>query len=147
MSLSEEYRQQIHEAFDLFDVDKDGVIDYNEFTTAMIALGFDMSKKDISELLQSYKTVPDDITFDVFNDIMTELMLKRDPDEEIMKAFKLFDDDNSGKISFKNLKRVARELGENISDSDLKSMISEFDHDQDGEIDAQEFLAIMKGDK
>ena len=38
----------------------------------------------------------------------------------VVQAFKLFDDDETGKISFQNLKRVADELGENLTDEELQ---------------------------
>ena len=76
--------------------------------------------------------------------MMTSKMGERDSKEEIMKAFKLFDDDETGKISFKNLKRVAKELGENMTDEELQEMIDEADRDGDGEVNEEEFFRIMK---
>ena len=43
-----------------------------------------------------------------------------------------------------NMRRVARELGENLSEEELQAMIDEFDRDQDGEISSDEFMYIMK---
>lgn len=51
---------------------------------------------------------------------MGEKISDKGANQEIMKAFQLFDDDNTGKISFANLKRVAKELGENISEEELQ---------------------------
>ena len=74
---------------------------------------------------------------------MTEKYATRDPEEEIFKAFELFDSDGTGKITLPNLRRVARELGENLTDDELQAMIDEFDKDRDGKINREEFLSIM----
>ena len=100
----------------------------------MRALGFDAKKPEVLKILRDYeKNGQGLIEFDDFNRVMTEKILERDPIEEIRKAFKLFDDDGSGKISLRNLRRVAKEIGENIDDEELQAMIDEFDLDQDGE--------------
>ena len=43
-----------------------------------------------------------------------------------------------------NLKRVSKELGENLTDEELQEMIDEADMDGDGEVNESEFLRIMK---
>merc|ERR1712012_1296498 len=106
---------------------------------------FRAQKKKKSRMVQD---VDDDgsgtIGYDEFLKMMTQKILNRDPKDEILKAFRLFDDDETGKISFKNLKRVAKELGERMTDEELQEMIDEADRDGDGEVNEEEFLRIMK---
>ena len=143
--LSDEQKQEIREAFELFDTDKTGSIDYHELKVAMRALGFDVKKQEVLGLMREYDREGNgQIEYPDFLEIMTIKIQERDPVEEILKAFKLFDEDNSGKISLRNLRRVARELGENLTDDELQAMIDEFDKDGDGEINENEFLGIMK---
>lgn len=42
------------------------------------------------------------------------------------------------------MRRIAKELGENLTDDELQAMIDEFDTDGDGEISLSEFSSIMK---
>lgn len=51
--------------------------------------------------------------------VVSERILARDPMEEIRRAFQLFDDDNTGKISLRNLRRVAKEIGDRLEDDEL----------------------------
>ena len=54
-----------------------------------------------------------------FDNTVAEKIAARDPMEEIRRAFQLFDDDGTGKISLKNLRRVAKELGEQLDEDEL----------------------------
>jgi centrin-1 len=144
--LDEEAMEEIKEAFNLFDTEGKGNIDVRELKAAFRALGFQVKK---SEIRQMFVDMDKDlasatVAFDEFVEMVTPRMLNRDSREEIMKVFALFDDDNSGAISFKNLKRVATELGENLTDDELQEMIDEADRDGDGVINEEEFYRVMR---
>jgi len=52
--LSDEQKQEIKEAFELFDTDKDGALDYHELKVAMRALGFDLKKAEVLKTLRDH---------------------------------------------------------------------------------------------
>lgn len=142
--LTEEQKQEIREAFDLFDTEGTGHIDAKELKVALRALGFEPKKEEIRKMLSDVdKEGTGLVSYQSFFDLMTTKMGERDSKEEILRAFRLFDDDETGKISFKNLRRVANELGENMTDEELQEMIDEADRDGDGEVSQEEFLRIM----
>ena len=106
--LTEDQKQEIREAFDLFDTDASGTIDAKELKVAMRALGFEPGKEEIRKLIsQIDRDGSGTVNFPEFLTMMTTKMGERDSTEEMIKAFRLFDDDETGKISFRNLKRVA----------------------------------------
>ena len=54
---------------------------------------------------------------------------------ELRQAFRLFDSDDDGFITFEDLKRVMRNCGESLSDSELKKMFTKADVNQDNLVD------------
>ncbi|KAJ4371625.1 Calcium-binding component of the spindle pole body (SPB) half-bridge [Neocucurbitaria cava] len=168
--LSEEQREEIGEAFNLFDLDKDGHIDYHELKVAMKALGFELPKHEILAILNTHGVPAPSSTaagkqpaarqasreqyqpparqllsFQSFQTLMAQRIVSRDPQEEIVRAFELFDEGGKGKITLQDLTRVARELGEGLSHDELVAMIEEFDMDGDNAISRDEFINICLG--
>lgn len=143
--LTPEQEAAIKEAFELFDTDSSGNIDAKELKVAMRALGFEPTKEEIRKMIADIdKDHSGTIDFIEFRNMMAAKMAERDPREEIMKAFRLFDDDGSGTINFDKLKRVAKELGESATDSELQVMIDVADRNEDGIINLDDFMRIMK---
>merc|ERR1719473_2053544 len=143
--LTEEQKTEIKEAFELFDTDGSGSIASNELKVAMKALGFEPKKGEIEKMIHSVDDDGDgEMDYDDFERMMEQKILNKDQKDDLLKAFKLIDDDQTGKISLANLKRVAKELGETLTEEELMEVITESDKDGDGELSKDEFLAVMK---
>lgn len=54
---------------------------------------------------------------------------------ELRQAFRLFDSDGDGFITFDDLKRVMRNCGESLSDTELKNMFTKADINRDNLVD------------
>jgi len=144
--LTEDEVLEIKEAFDLFDGDKSGEIDTDELKAALKNLGIDAKNQTLANMMTDLdKDGSGKIDFEEFIDMMTAKMSDRDTREDLQKVFRLFlgDDDKADKIELKHLKRVARELNENMSEEELEEMIKRADLNADGEVDFDEFYNIM----
>merc|ERR1711898_33689 len=143
--LTEDQKREIAEAFALFDTDGSGAIDAKELKVAMQALGFEPSNDEIAKMMADIDVDGNaTVELEEFIEMLEGKMSDKDPVEEMKKAFKTFDDDSTGKITFKNMQRVAKELGETMSDADIQDVIDECDRDGDGGINESEFLRIME---
>merc|ERR1711998_807656 len=101
--LSDEQMDEIREAFNLFDGDQSGAIDVRELKAAMRALGFEVKNEELKKMVSDVDNDGNGTTeFAEFLEMMTGKMGEKDSREDIEKVFKLFDDDNTNKISFRN---------------------------------------------
>ncbi|KAI7745113.1 hypothetical protein M8C21_030340, partial [Ambrosia artemisiifolia] len=135
--FTQQTRQELKEAFDMFDADGSGTIDARELTNAMRYQINDM----IAEVDRDGSGA---IDFDEFVYMMTDKICERNSKQELTKAFNILDHDKNGKISIPDIKNIARELGVRFTDEEIHSMVEEADRDHDGEVNIEEFMRMMK---
>lgn len=142
--LSADEVQEVKDAFDLFDTDSSGAVSVQELIDAMVSLGIDQKNEAVFTMIKEIDTDGSgELEFQEFLDMMTARLTDKTPRSEIEKVFKLFDNDRTGEISLDNLKRVASELGEDVSNDELLEMVQRNDVDKDGAWTMDDFYAVM----
>ena len=126
-NLAEE-NEDLRQAFDLFDIKENGKIDPSEIKETMRQLGFDTKNPTIYKIIEDLDTEESKsnggITFSEFSEIMQKRLGDRESKEGVRRIFDLFvDDENAEYIPLESLKKIAKELGERLSEDDLKEMI------------------------
>ena len=89
------------------------------------------------------KNLESRINFNEFIKLVAPKLLDRKSREEIYRLFKVFDQDKTGKVSLKNLFKIANDLYETISEQQLQKIMNEVDKDEDGYIGFEDFYTIL----
>merc|ERR1711939_883409 len=96
-----EQKQEIREAFDLFDTDGSGTIDAKELKVAMRALGFEPKKEEIKKMIS-------DIDKDGSGTIDFNEFLEKMTDEELQEMIDEADRDGDGEINEEEFMRITK---------------------------------------
>jgi Ca2+-binding EF-hand superfamily protein len=78
-----------------------------------------------------------------FRMLMAQFTSNKEPLEELIDVYKIFDKNLSGEIGHNEITHVFSNLGMNLSEEDAKRLVEEADHDKDTTIDFEEFVRIM----
>ena len=74
---------------------------------------------------------------------MTARISERNTKDDLKRVFNLFDEERQGYISVDNLKKVAKELGEDIPDEELNEIVERADLDGDKKLGFEDFYNVM----
>ncbi|XP_028063106.1 LOW QUALITY PROTEIN: calcium-dependent protein kinase 17-like [Camellia sinensis] len=141
--LSEEEIMGLKQMFKGIDTDNSGTITLEELKQGLAKQGTKLSEYEVKQLMEA-ADADGNGTIDYDEFITATMHLNRmDREEHLYTAFQYFDKDNSGYITIEELEQALVEFGMNDG-RDIKEIISEVDADNDGRINYDEFVAMMK---
>lgn len=104
----------------------------------MGSLGLKPTKSELQDMINEVDLdQTGSIDFPEFLSMMSRKTKEGDSDAELRDAFRVFDRDNSGTISRKELHQVMKSMGETLTDAEIDEMMREADKDGDGTIDCK----------
>lgn len=110
----------------------------------MTSLGFESKNGAIFQMISDLDSDGNGtIDFQEWLNLLTKKVNDKDSRDNINKIFALFDDERTGFISVKNLRRIAQELGESVSEAELEELVTRADTDHDGLVSEEEFYIIL----
>lgn len=142
-NLSEEEIEGLKEMFKSMDTDNSGTITYEELKAGLPKLGTKLSESEVKQLMEA-ADVDGNGTIDYLEFITATMHMNRvEKEEHLYKAFEYFDKDRSGYITMEELESALKKY--NMGDEKtIKEIIAEVDTDNDGRINYDEFVAMMR---
>ena len=142
----EDNEQAIRDSFAMYDKDGNGSISLGELREVLRNLGEKVTNDDINQIIQIADTDGDgEIDYKEFVDLIKGVMKNKGAqgDQDLRRAFTIFDQDGNGSISASELKIVLDRIGIKMTDYEIANTIREADTDGNGEVDYNEFVNVV----
>jgi calmodulin len=138
---SQEKIIKLKEAFAIFDKDGDGVITIKDFGDVLHSLGQNLTESELQNVAKIM-----DVNGKGFIDFseFVQFMTASFTDDKLRMLFNAFDQDGNGFISKGELKELFSKMVGTITDETVDEMIDGADIDGDGELNYEEFLAMIR---
>ena len=151
--LDQRQNEEIKEVFNLFDVERKGIINGHNMKICLKTLGIDMKQKELEDLLkQTYnKDLTQAFKYEEFFQLVKKKLKEKNLDVEYGEQFKLLCDYKPGDerdlmkitINKEYLTDLAKNVGEIMSSDEIDEMIS-IVGGEDGTINITQFIEFMK---
>ena len=145
--LTEEEICELHEAFNIFDIDSDGSIETSQLSMLMNSLKQYPTKEELSNII---KEIDIDNTNQIYFNQFLRIMAKRlksgkdDEEKKLKRIFMSLDRNNNGLISIHEIRYIVTHSSEDLNEKHIEMIMKEVDTDGDGLISYEEFITIMK---
>jgi myosin regulatory light chain 12 len=132
--------QEFKEAFTMIDNDRDGIIGEDDLAAIFQSTGREADSKTLKEML---KECPDKINFTHFLTLFGEKLHGTDSETALRDAFKLFDEEKTGKLHEEYVKDLLQNVGDQYSKDEVKQVWKEAPI-EGGTLDYLKFVLLIK---
>ena len=138
--------QDMYSIFFYIDVLGNGVINNVEIEKLFASQGEHLSEKEVQDIVTSLELrTKNTITYSEFITAVLDPKFYKN-DKYLTEAFRRFDVDNDGFISYQDVQNCFTRFGVSLSKSETKKMIKQFDENTDTKLSCMDFIRLMKGD-
>ena len=132
--------QVLHDAFDAFDVDQDGYIEADVIERALRACGYNPSIAEMTDIYEDIQRRA--ISFNSFLYLSYRHGRNVNVEQELIDALQVFDENNTGYLPAKELKKILKGLKRPFTDDQIDELITQT-KPWNNLVDYKKFVHIM----
>ena len=146
IDLQEERRKLMKNVLDLYDPNNEGFVKSKDIAKILRAMGRILEDDDEQNFVQAADPEnTGEISKDNFLETVEAMFsLPKEEVNDLLESFKVFDINNTGKISVKNFKKVLVNIGQEFNEDEADDILKYIEVDREGNINIKDCINMWK---